>query len=401
MLDFLGSIGSLPSLKKWKSRQISSYDRTLGNKDYISIPPKEMAVIGEVEGSGRVARTWFTIMSKDPLILRKVVLRFYWDGEDDPSVETPFGDFFGVGFGEYSHHHSLIQGMTSGGYFSYWPMPFGDGARFEVHNLSDEPVSHLYFNIQYHEENEMEATRFHAKWRRENPTTIGRNYTILQARGRGHFAGCLLNMQSYCKGSLLMLQGDEMIYVDGEDFPSIRGTGTEDYFQGGWFWTEGCFSAPFHGLTLGDMVNSRFSAYRLHIPDAIPFTESIRVTIEHGHDNMLQQDYSSLAYWYQTEPHNPMFGHISDDVAYLIPLGTKSGAYLMSEVVQDPPENIERRRTIHQAANLRLQLRQAKTRGVIPSEFEGVTEEEFMRADYDGLRKLVEKVGERRSRLTT
>jgi hypothetical protein len=392
-------IGGLPARKRWKSWQISSYDRSGGNLDFISIPAGCRSVIGEVEGAGCVSRIWFTIRSRDPEILRKTILRFHWDGEEDPSVETPFGDFFGVGFAEYAHHHSLLQGMTSGGYFSYWPMPFGVGARFEVQNLSDEEISHFYFNIQYHELDGVDdgIRRFHAKWRRENPTTIGENYTILEARGAGHFTGCVLNMQSYDKGSALFLEGDEMIYVDGETFPSIYGTGTEDYFQGAWYFTHGCFSAPFHGLTLFDKVNSRVSAYRLHVPDAIPFEEEIRVTIEHGHDNMLREDYSSVAYWYQEEPHDPGFGHIPEDAGYLAPLRSKAQGYLMTEVVTDPIENVERRKILHEAAVLRLELKQATARGLVPPELEGLTEKGFMSADFEGLRKIVEEVRRRRS----
>lgn len=396
--EYMGSgFGGLPARKRWRSRQISSYDRSGGNLDFISIPAGGRSVIGEVEGAGCVSRIWFTIRSRDPEILRKTILRFYWDEEEDPSVEAPFGDFFGVGFAEYAHHNSLLQGMTSGGYFSYWPMPFGDGARLEVRNLGDEEISHLYFNIQYHELDSVDddTKRFHAKWNRENPTTIGENYTILDARGAGHFTGCVLSMQSYDKGSALFLEGDEMIYVDGEESPSIHGTGTEDYFQGAWYFAHGCFSAPFHGLTLFDRVNSRVSAYRLHVPDAIPFEEEIRVTIEHGHDNMLQEDYSSVAYWYQAEPHDPSFGRIPEDPEYLVPLRSKAQGYLMTEVVTDPVENIERRRVLHEAALLRLQLREAKAKGAIPPELEGVDEKQFMSADFEGLRKLVEKVRER------
>ncbi len=393
---------SIPTLKKWRSRQISSYDRTGGNLDFISIPPKERSAIGNVKGAGCVSRIWFTIKSKDPEILRKTILLFYWDGEDNPSVETPFGDFFGVGFAEYVHHYSLLQGMTSGGFFSYWPMPFSEGARFEVLNMSEEEISHLYFNIQYHELKEVrnDTARFHAKWRRENPTTIGENYTILRAKGKGHFSGCVLNMQSYDKGSLSFLEGDEMIYVDGEKFPSIYGTGTEDYFQGAWYFTHGCFSAPFHGLTLMDTTNARVSAYRLHVLDAIPFTEDIRVTIEHGHDNMLLEDYSSVAYWYQVEPHDNEFGLIPEgDVEYLAPLSSKALGYLMSEVVSDPKETVERRNVLHEAAVIRLQLRKAVAKGVIPPELEGIEDKQFMSADFEELKKIVQEVIKRRGRL--
>jgi len=234
--------------------------------------------------------------------------------------------------------------------------------------------------------------RFHAKWRRENPTKLDENYTILEAKGRGHYCGVVLSMQAYDKGSRFMLEGDEMIWVDGEEEPSIKGTGTEDYFQGGWYWENGPFSAPFHGLTVGDKMHSKYCAYRLHIPDPIPFTEKIRVTIEHGNCNMLQDDYSSLAYWYQLEPHDASFGGIPDDPSYVTPIGTRMEAYLMSEIVQDPPANVERRRVISEAARLRLQLREAKAKGVIPPELTGLDDGDFLHADYEGLKRLVTRV---------
>ena len=193
-------------------------------------------------------------------------------------------------------------------------------------------------------------------------------------------------------------EGDDMIFVDGEPWPPrLHGTGTEDYFHGAWYFTHGCFSAPFHGLTLFDKVNSRVSAYRFHVPDAIPFEEEIRVTIEHGHDNMLQEDYSSVAYWYQEEPHDPGFGRIPEDAGYLAPLRSNAQGYLMTEVVADPIENIERRKILHEAAILRLELRQVTARGMVPPELEGLTEMEFMSADFEGLRKIVEEVRRRRS----
>ena len=388
-------IGDLPYLKRWRSHQISSYDRSGGNLDCISVPPSKKAIIGEVEGPGYISRVWFTIASQDPDVLRKTILRFYWDGEDDPSVEAPFGDLFGVGFSEYVHHYSLMHGMTSGGYLCYWPMPFESRAKLEVLNMSDREIRNLYFNIQYHKLDVLDdhAARFHAKWRRENPTTIGKNYTILEARGSGHFVGCVLNMQSFDKGSLICLEGDEMIYIDGEEAPSIHGTGTEDYFGGGYYFSNGCFHSPFQGLTLFDAVNARVSAYRLHVLDAIPFEKSIRVTMEHGHDNMLQEDYSSLAYWYQMEPHDDGFGHIpGNDVEYLTPLPSKSSGYLMTEVIQDTEVNAYRRSILKEAATLRLRLRQAAAKGTVPSELEGIDDRQFLQADFNKLKEIVERI---------
>ena len=389
-------MSDLPGLKRWKTRQLSSSDLGGGNMDFVSVPAGKTVQLGGVDGAGWVSRSWFTVMSPDPEVYRKLILRFYWDREENSSVETPFGDFFGTGFAEYAQNTSLIQGVTSGGFYSYWPLPFTRGARFEARNIGDMDVSHLYYNIQVHETEVGEGVpRFHAKWRRENPTTIGKNYTILEAKGQGHYCGVVLSMQEYDKGSRQMLEGDEMIWVDGEEEPSIKGTGTEDYFQGGWYWENGPFSAPFHGLTVGDQMNSRYCAYRLHIPDPIPFSQGIRVTIEHGSSNMLQQDYSSLAYWYQLEPHDPGFGGISDDVSYVKPLGTRMEAYLMSELVQDPPANVERRKVISEAAGLRLRLREAKAKGVIPPELEGLEDADFLRADYNGLERIVKRAREK------
>ena len=376
------SLADIPSLKKGRSRMVSSYDRGHGNRDYLSVEPGEAVTLADLKGSGVLNRSWFTIRNRDPLLLRNAVLRYSWDNEKRPSVEVPFGDFFGTGFAEYRHHTAMMQGTTSGGFHSYWPMPYSDGAHLELLNLGKTPIGHLYYNIQYQETKEVAPTRFHAQWRRENPTTIDENYLILDAEGEGHFVGCLMSMQSYVKGSLVFLEGDEMIYIDGEKEPSIYGTGTEDYFQGAWYFLNGEFAAPFHGLTLFDKENAKVSAYRHHVPDPISFTKSIRVTMEHCHGNILQEDYSSVALWYQTEPHKP-WDPIKDEKE-LEPLADVPG-YLMTELHADTPENVERRQVLHKAAQLRYKLR------VDPSSVPGVTEDMIMAADYEGLKKLVRK----------
>jgi hypothetical protein len=396
IMNLFGALGDIHRRKNWKTRQYSSHDPSDGNKDYVSLDPGETKTITNLEEPGCITRIWFALNSPDQHILRKLLLRFTWDDEINPSVETPLGDFFGVGFAEYVHSYNAVFGMTSGGFYSYWPMPFNK-AKITAENTSKHPVTHLYYAVQVHEIKHDDKLRFHCKYNRENPTTIDTNYTILRATGAGHYAGCVLNMQSYDKGSILMLQGDEYITVDNEEKPSIIGTGTEDYFQGGWFWNKGAFHAPYHGLTVQDEVNSRYSAYRLHIVDPIPFKESIRVEIEHGHANMLQQDYSSVAYWYQTEPHNPDFGRILENPDYLTPIGTKDGAYLMSELVQDPPINRERRQIIAQAAMYRHELREAKKTGIFLAHLEGITEEMFMKADYQELVNLVEIIVSRKN----
>jgi hypothetical protein len=304
-------IDNLPLLKDFRAAQESSYDRTGGNDDYVSIEPGQRAVLANIEGAGCVSRVWVTVASPDLYILRRAVIRMYWDGEEDPSVIAPVGDFFGVGFSEYRHFTALPLGMSSGGYYCYFPMPFSKGARIEVENQSAKKINAFYYNITYHRfdklEKESETGRFHARWRHDR-TMPGSNYTILEARGTGHYVGCNLNMQGVRPFSFWFLEGDEMIYVDGESHPpKIHGTGTEDYFNSGWYFLKGTFAGPYHGLTIKDPLQSRISAYRFHIEDPIPFKKNIRVTIEHGGENDAPGcDYSSTAYWYQTEPHRSM-----------------------------------------------------------------------------------------------
>lgn len=340
-LDGLGShLGGLPYLRKGRARQASSYDRTGGNKDFISLEPGETATLMDVAGAGSIARMWITTQDwpdpgrfkvKREYILRKLLLRAYWDGETEPSIDCPLGDLFGAGFAEYREYHSLLMGMSSGGFYCYFPMPFATHCRIELTNDSDERVPHFYYAFNYLEFDHLDddVGRFHAKWRRTT-TEIGKPFTILEAQGRGHFTGCILSMQQApWKEGFDYLEGDEQIYIDGESFPSIHGTGTEDYFNGGWYFISGEFAAPYHGVILKDEMRSRVIAYRFHVPDAIPFEQSIRVDMEHGGPNAdtiaIRRsegkpidldaidwsgandtpgcDYSSVAYWYQEEPH--------------------------------------------------------------------------------------------------
>jgi hypothetical protein len=303
-LDNLLSPSRLPYVKKSRLIQISSNDTTGGNNDFIVIPRGATARLADIEGPGLVTQIWLTISSNDEYFLRRIVLRMYWDGEANPSVEVPIGDFFGTGF-VYRHYTTPYLGMSSGGYYSYFPMPFGKSARIEVENQTGQEVSSFYYHIDYfHLEQNLapDIAYFHATWRRDLRTEPGRYYSILEAEGEGHLVGVNLNMQSY-DGGLQYLEGDEMIYVDGERKASIRGTGTEDYFNSGWYFNAGEFAAPYHGLILKDDSLGRIAAYRFHILDAIPFSRSIKVLIEHGDRNSEIADYSSTAYWYQVEPH--------------------------------------------------------------------------------------------------
>ena len=329
-LEGLLDLGQLPYLKRSTFRQIASTDMTGGNADRLVIPAGETALLADIPGPGVITRIWITISSGDPHYLRRILLRMYWDDEESPSVEVPVGDFFGTGFAKV-HYVSYFLGISSGGFYSYWPMPFRKRARLEAVNETGQQVGAFYYQIDYqqmHEQLEDDVAYFHAQWRRETRTDPEKNYTVLEAEGRGHLVGVNMNMQGY-NGQLWFLEGDEMVYVDGETEPCMYGTGTEDYFTAGWYFNEGTFAGPFHGLIIKDEELARIAAYRYHLGDTIPFTSSLLFTIEHGHANGEVGDYSSTAYWYQMEPHAPFPemppGNARIPLRVLVPVGASEG----------------------------------------------------------------------------
>ncbi|MFH1161512.1 MAG: glycoside hydrolase family 172 protein [bacterium] len=303
-LERLLSPASLPYSKPGKLFQVASTDSTGQNNDRITIAPGVTATILNVSGPGIITRIWFTVDSRDPYFLRRIVLKMYWDDEPEPSVNVPLGDFFGCGF-EYKPYISQYLGMTSGGYICYFPMPFEKSARIEIQNETGQEIYAFYYQINYFKlEGYLDRSvgYFHAFWNRNIRTNYDSNYTILNMDGQGHVVGVNLNMQSY-DGGLSYLEGNEKIFVDGEKKPSIVGTGTEDYFSSGWYFNQGEFAGPYHGLILKDDSLGRIAAYRLHITDPIPFKKHILFTIEHGHRNTEIADYASTVYWYQLGEH--------------------------------------------------------------------------------------------------
>jgi hypothetical protein len=281
----------------------------------------------------------------NPFYARTTVLRAFWDGAPAPCVEAPIGDFFGIGHAIVKDFWSLPLSMSpqdGRGFNCFFPMPFASGARIEVENESDAAMI-FYFYVDYEEHDCIDESlgRFHAQWRRENPThgwaegrydddiaagQVGElrrkawstpnldgkdNYVILEAEGRGHYVGCNLNIDCFSRQANDWYgEGDDMIFVDGEVWPpSLHGTGTEDYFNTA-FSPRTEFCAPYHGITVYSGTDEwpwkgKNSLCRFHIEDPVMFQKSVRVTIEHGHANSLSNDYSSTAYWYQAEPHAP------------------------------------------------------------------------------------------------
>jgi hypothetical protein len=302
---FSSPLSNLAEPRPGKAMHEGSWDRQNRNNDSIQVKPGETVTILSHEGAGCVHRFWVTISPRlDVSILSQVVIRMYWDGDKYPSVECPIGAFFGVGFGEQKDYTSLPLDENSGGYNCYWPMPFHRSARWTLTNGSGKLLESFYYNIDFIALDSLPAdTRhFHAQFRRENPTTPGMNYTILETSGEGHYVGTALFMTGL---TMEFLEGNEMVYIDGDSKPTLEGTGTEDYFSSGWYFDRGVYSAPYHGVVIKDEKRPRISAYRWHVEDAIPFSKSIRFTIEHGAENTVPADYSSVAYYYLAGP-SPM-----------------------------------------------------------------------------------------------
>ena len=276
--------------------------------------------LGEIEGPGVIQHIWMTCF---PSHWRSLVLRIYWDDEEQASVETPIGDFFCNGWCERSNVNSLpIAVNPAGGMNSYWEMPFRKSAKLVVENISEE-VAVLYYQMDYSlcsvPDN---AAYFHAQFRRSNPLPYKEVHTILDGvKGKGHYVGTYIAWGVNNNG--WWGEGEVKFYLDGDkDFPTICGTGTEDYFGGAWNWEHpkgeyGIYSTPFlgmHQVIKPDGLyrsQQRFGMYRWHIMDPIRFDEDLRVTVQAlgwrsgGRYLPLQDDISSVAYWYQTEPHNP------------------------------------------------------------------------------------------------
>ena len=317
--SFNNLLDNLIQKQNYISKRISSYDRSGANRDFYPIEPGETLTLAEIKGPAIIHHIWVTI-NAEPFYGKKIVLRMYWDNEKEPSVEAPIGDFFGVGHGLNRNYVSLPFVCTSEGRARncFWQMPFRKSARIEVTNEGTRTVGAFYYYIDYREVKELPAdTRyFHAQYRQEFPPIAvefkrgqsqenldgKNNYLFLDAEGAGHYVGVSYSILNRTMG--WWGEGDDFIWVDGEKFQSFNGTGSEDYFCDAWGMRES--QSLFYGCPLqetGYDPGDKATVYRFHISDPIPFAKSIKVSIEHGHANNRSDYLSSVAYWYQTEPH--------------------------------------------------------------------------------------------------
>jgi hypothetical protein len=320
-------LADLPQARDYVQKRASSYDRSGGNADSRKIAPGETLVLLDDRGPGEITHIWSTMWAGG-VPLKGLVLRMYWDGESTPSVESPLGDFFGLGLGDYVVYESAPLAVAPERALNcFFPMPFQKHARITVTNEGSQEVPNFYFNIDYRAFGKplpAEPLYFHAQYRQASPNhgwsnqwkSNGErivedkknldgqdNYVWMEAKGRGHFVGVTMSVLQNQDG--WWGEGDEMFFVDGEKTPSINGTGSEDYFLGAFDFGERAFSFPLFGAPLKgvERAGGRSSVYRFHLDSPIPFAKSLRATIEHGHANARSDNYFSVAYWYQTEPH--------------------------------------------------------------------------------------------------
>jgi D-arabinan exo alpha-(1,3)/(1,5)-arabinofuranosidase (non-reducing end) len=337
----------------YAQHRASSADPKGGNDDERTVAPGATETVLDTDGPGEISHIWFTISDDESWHLKKIVLRMYWDGEKDPSVETPIGDFFGLGLGEYHSWQSAVLSVGSvKALNSYFVMPFGHHARITVTNEGKQPIDSLYYNIDYRTfDHPLPAGKLylHAQYRQSQPNhgwtnnwasngepQIGNkpnldgkdNYVWFDAEGHGQYVGVTMSvLQNQDKW---WGEGDDMFFIDGAKLPSITGTGSEDYFLGAWDFGGQPFSYALYGAPVvgSELAGSRSSVYRFHFDSPIPFKTSFKATIEHGHANARSDNFYSVGYWYQAEPHKafPALPAVGDRLPVLQPVGGPGNA---------------------------------------------------------------------------
>ena len=350
-----GSMEQMPFLRQGKSRAINAENRTgekgkagmaasdlgqgrKGSPCLKEIMPGDTVTLADIDGCGIINHIWVTTDYKtsdaDCFLLRDIVLRMYWDGEAEPSVEVPLGDFFCCGFGQtYAVHSQPVAVLPRRGFNAYFPMPFRRRARITIENQHKNPIREFFYQIDYnlYEDLPENTACFHAQWRRQPITEKANDYTILDGvTGKGVYVGTCLQIQTlerYWWG-----EGEVKFYIDNDEvFPTICSTGLEDYFGGSWSFakysengrmTEDTYSTAYMGYPFysrdDDMLKipynnkafPRFLAfYGFLFPDPFFFEENIKVTVQQigaSYKGLFerQDDYTSVAYWYQSEPHH-------------------------------------------------------------------------------------------------
>lgn len=301
-------------LKDFRALRASSNNPDpLSNDDSLRPLPGETVTLADLRGPGMVTHIWLTVAANEYGWPRLMRLRVYYDGSSTPSVDAPVGDFFAVGHGLERPVNSLMvrDGSSGRSRNCYWAMPFRKSCRITITNEGRRRVSNLYYHVDWRKMASLpaDAGYFHALYRQALPAPAGRPYEVLAVRGKGHYVGTVLNVIQNQPG--WFGEGDDLFYVDGEKTAGIQGTGTEDYFNDAW--SLRVAEGPYAGVPVaeGTGVGSRMTAYRWHLADPVPFTQSLRFVLEHagwtyntsGTVRSAFEEradlFSSVAFWYQ------------------------------------------------------------------------------------------------------
>jgi hypothetical protein len=316
-----GPLDGLSELRPGTTQRAASTDADWRNgpNDSRPIAPGQTIVLADLRGPGVIHHIWNTEGGGEPHYSRLLRVRMYWDGEAEPSVDCPLGDFFAVGHGLDADVDSLPVSVSSNGRARncYWPMPFRKSARVTVTNEGKNGVG-MYWYVDWERVPRLAASEayFHAQYRQAYPVAGDENYLVADIAGKGHYVGTVLNVHSHASG--WWGEGDDHFYVDGEAEPSVKGTGTEDYFSQAY----GVFPQhrPWYGTPVwesNEAEDGRTTVYRWQAPNPVRFSKSLRFELEHkgvtwkadgtveNYNGVRHDDFSSVAYWYQTEPHKP------------------------------------------------------------------------------------------------
>ena len=307
--DHLSPMGPAPV---GRNRRVSSNQQPgwhTENLDMTWLQPGQSIEMPLLEGPGIITHMWFTSHAGWVGELNALSLRIYWDDQKEPGVETPLGDFFAIGQGKPAVVESVpVQVSPTGAMSCYWRMPFAKSARIVVTNDNPDRGAGLYWQVDYTQVDALPANtpHFHARYRQSYPATMGRDYTFAELTGRGQYVGTVMSVTMAQEG--WFGEGDDFFYVDGEEVPSLQGTGSEDYFNDAWGFrprTSHWFGSP---RWQGDSAGDAGVGYRWHLPDAVNFSKSLKVEIEHKGNRDVDTEgffverpdfFSSVAFWYQ------------------------------------------------------------------------------------------------------